>query len=540
MRAASYEALFGLLAVTGMRLGEAIALERGRRRSRRRRDHDPRRQGRPRSAGAAAPDRHCGACALRRRRETGCARGRASDDVLPLQRGHAAAHQRRGPRPSRSSPPHSACAPRPAARGSRSPASLRRATLIDWQRRGVDVRRADAVLSTYLGHVSPADTYWYLSAAPELMELAADRLARSSEGQVTALAPAMQAYLHDRLIAQRGASPNTIAALSPDVAAAAAVRDQADRQEPERAGHRRPRRAADRRVPGPPRDSIAATASPTRNNRLGGDPFSVRLPRAAATPSTPASIERVLAIPPKRTERNLVTYLTEPEVDALLAACDRPPGPADATTRCSCSQSRPAADLRAGRPHRRRHHPRQPARTCTRSARDARRGERRWSRHRAVLQSLARRARGAPDRSAVPDHAPASTSAATRSSGASASTSPTPPRAARRCGPSTSRCTRSGTPRDAPAARRQRHHRDRAVARPRADVDHQRLPPRRHEPQEHAIDRTQPLDANPGRYRPPTPSSPSSKPSDYADTFRPFTPGEQALPAGVGIIHRSA
>jgi hypothetical protein len=33
-----------------------------------------------------------------------------------------------------------------------------------------------AVLSTYLGHVHPAGTYWYLSAAPELMELAAARL----------------------------------------------------------------------------------------------------------------------------------------------------------------------------------------------------------------------------------------------------------------------------------------------------------------------------------------------------------------------------
>ena len=31
----------------------------------------------------------------------------------------------------------------------------------------------------------------------------------------------------------------------------------------------------------------------------------------------------MLAIPPKRTERNLVTYLTEPEVDALLDACDQ-------------------------------------------------------------------------------------------------------------------------------------------------------------------------------------------------------------------------
>jgi hypothetical protein len=31
-------------------------------------------------------------------------------------------------------------------------------------------------LSTYLGHVEPASTYWYLSAAPELMTLAARRL----------------------------------------------------------------------------------------------------------------------------------------------------------------------------------------------------------------------------------------------------------------------------------------------------------------------------------------------------------------------------
>jgi site-specific recombinase XerC len=40
-------------------------------------------------------------------------------------------------------------------------------------------------------------------------------------------------------------------------------------------------------------------------------------------PEHAASIQRVLAIPHKRTERNLVTYLTEPEVDALLAACDQ-------------------------------------------------------------------------------------------------------------------------------------------------------------------------------------------------------------------------
>jgi integrase/recombinase XerD len=49
-------------------------------------------------------------------------------------------------------------------------------TLIHWQRAGVDIDDHIAVLSTYLGHVAPADTYWYLSAVPELMGLAAQRL----------------------------------------------------------------------------------------------------------------------------------------------------------------------------------------------------------------------------------------------------------------------------------------------------------------------------------------------------------------------------
>ncbi len=49
-------------------------------------------------------------------------------------------------------------------------------TLLEWQRRGVSVDAHIATLSTYLGHVAPADTYWYLSASPELMALAATRL----------------------------------------------------------------------------------------------------------------------------------------------------------------------------------------------------------------------------------------------------------------------------------------------------------------------------------------------------------------------------
>lgn len=52
-------------------------------------------------------------------------------------------------------------------------------TLLRWYREGVDVDARIAALSTYLGHVSPSTTYWYLTAAPELMGLAAQRLERA-------------------------------------------------------------------------------------------------------------------------------------------------------------------------------------------------------------------------------------------------------------------------------------------------------------------------------------------------------------------------
>jgi len=50
-------------------------------------------------------------------------------------------------------------------------------TLIRWYRAGLDVDRELPKLSTYLGHVHTADTYWYLEAMPELLELAANRVA---------------------------------------------------------------------------------------------------------------------------------------------------------------------------------------------------------------------------------------------------------------------------------------------------------------------------------------------------------------------------
>jgi integrase len=49
-------------------------------------------------------------------------------------------------------------------------------TLMDWYRAGVEVAPRLPLLSTYLGHVHPKDTYWYLSAAPELLAIARQRL----------------------------------------------------------------------------------------------------------------------------------------------------------------------------------------------------------------------------------------------------------------------------------------------------------------------------------------------------------------------------
>lgn len=56
-------------------------------------------------------------------------------------------------------------------------------TLLGWYRDGGDVAARMPLLSTYLGHVDPAATYWYLSAAPELLGLAAERLEIRSGGQ---------------------------------------------------------------------------------------------------------------------------------------------------------------------------------------------------------------------------------------------------------------------------------------------------------------------------------------------------------------------
>jgi integrase len=57
--------------------------------------------------------------------------------------------------------------------------------LLKWYEEGVDVQYAIASLSTYLGHAKISDTYWYLTATPELLAVGAARFehyARTGRG----------------------------------------------------------------------------------------------------------------------------------------------------------------------------------------------------------------------------------------------------------------------------------------------------------------------------------------------------------------------
>ena len=137
---------------------------------------------------------------------------------------------------------------------------------------------------------------------------------------MTALAPTLQAFFTDRLIRQRNASGHTIAAYRDALRLLLAY-------------------AADQlRVP-PSQLDISALDAPmigafldhlerergnsvrTRNARLAAVHSLFRF-AALQHPEHAASISRVLAIPPKRGDQALVTYLTDAEVDALLAAPD--------------------------------------------------------------------------------------------------------------------------------------------------------------------------------------------------------------------------
>jgi site-specific recombinase XerD len=138
---------------------------------------------------------------------------------------------------------------------------------------------------------------------------------------MTPLAPSMQAYFTDRLISQRQASPNTIAGYRH--AFQLLLRFAADR------AHKPPSALDIGDLDAPLIASFLdhlehdrGNTTQTRNNRLAAI-HSLFAYLALHHPEHANTIGRVLAIPHKRTTKNLLTYLTDPEIDALLGACDQ-------------------------------------------------------------------------------------------------------------------------------------------------------------------------------------------------------------------------
>ena len=52
-----------------------------------------------------------------------------------------------------------------------------------WYEQGADIEQQMSALSTYMGHVNVKNTYWYLSAVPELMLWAGTRFERFAAGR---------------------------------------------------------------------------------------------------------------------------------------------------------------------------------------------------------------------------------------------------------------------------------------------------------------------------------------------------------------------
>lgn len=136
-----------------------------------------------------------------------------------------------------------------------------------------------------------------------------------------ALAPALQAYFTDRLISQRQASPNTVAAYRDTFRLLLRfAREQT---------HKQPFQLdiddLDAPMIGAFLDHLEhdrGNSPRTRNARLGAIHSFYRF-AAVEHPEHAHTIARVMAIPTKRHERNTVSYLDLDEIKALLAAPDR-------------------------------------------------------------------------------------------------------------------------------------------------------------------------------------------------------------------------
>jgi integrase/recombinase XerD len=135
------------------------------------------------------------------------------------------------------------------------------------------------------------------------------------------LAPTLQAFFTDRLVRQRGASPHTIAAYRDTMRLLLTFAQQRLSKQPSSL------ELADLDAPliGEFLDHLQherGNGVRTRNARLAAIHSLFKF-AALRHPEHAALIQRVLAIPPKRFDKALITYLNPCDVEALLAAPDR-------------------------------------------------------------------------------------------------------------------------------------------------------------------------------------------------------------------------
>ena len=138
---------------------------------------------------------------------------------------------------------------------------------------------------------------------------------------MTTLAPTLQAYITDRLIRQRQASPHTVAAYRDAFKLLLVFAQRTTGKPPSKL------EVADLDAPliGAFLEHLEierGNSVRTRNARLAAIHSLFRY-AALRHPEDAAVIQRVLAIPPKRFDSTVVTYFTEDEIDALLAAADQ-------------------------------------------------------------------------------------------------------------------------------------------------------------------------------------------------------------------------
>ena len=328
LRAMTYATLFGLLAVTGMRVAEPIALDRA--------DVDL-----------------CGGSLTIRGGKFGKSRW------LPLHRSTRHALQRYATRRDRLHPAPltpsfflsehghrlTDCSVRATfvklsyRIGLRAPQDhsgprlhdLRHGfairTLLHWYRAGVDVNQRLPQLATYLGHAHVSDTYWYLSASPELLQPAAQRLAPFPEAEGgymntndANIPRLLQAFFTDRLMRQRQVSPHTIASYRDTFCLLLRFVQKHTRKAPATLSLH----DLDAPLIGAFLDHLERERgiSPrSRNVRLAAVHSFFRYV-ALHEPASSAQCQRILAIPGKRYARAPLEFLTRAEIEALLAAPD--------------------------------------------------------------------------------------------------------------------------------------------------------------------------------------------------------------------------